>query len=395
MTDIVFTGFGMLTSHGCGIEENLNALEKENTRTTPEEFFVRGFNPLPFLSDKKIVKVVSARDVLGLVAFETCQKNADIKRGNFSPERTGLYVGAPSSACTDNLNYVEAVEASKNNYGELTESEFGANFVSASPTTLLVGLPNNVLCYGSKIMDARGANSNYTGLELSSHMAVINGARAMRLGRLDCAMVGGYSGHSEELFLNSIRKNGIAGTPIAEGAVFTSMECRDNAEKRGGKILATFIAGALTSDARGPYQMNQEENALSDALERVLDQSGVYREEIGAVMLTGSGIAQVDEREIAALNRFFEDSTEKPLLATTAKHWGNLMEAGGLAEIAVLSKSYQAKKIPKNILISTSTNVWRENSPYGLILRSSPWGEYSAILIRCTASDGKKEGENV
>ena len=404
--DVVFTGMGMITSHGCGIEANLQALETPPEYTSEESYYVRGFNPAPHLSDRKIVKVVSPRDVLGLVAFENCLRNANIQKDAINPERTGLYVGAPPSACTDNMNYAEGVEATRNSYGELQEGAFGNTYRSASPTTLLTGLPNNVLCYGSKTLDARGPNSNYTCLETSGHLAIVGAARAMRLGRLDCAIAGGYSAHTDPVYLASAKRHGLLkqpngktafsitpysaaketqGTVTAEGAAFVAMERRDLAAKRGAIAFATLLASGMAADAKGPYTVDQAGLALPSLVKRMLKQSNITIDDVEVTLLTGSGIAEVDAIELSAIEAICSAATQKPILATTSPVWGNLMEAGGVGELGLLKQAYQNGKIPHATIVNNRGRSLDPTRKHAIILRASPWGEYTCLVIRMEA----------
>lgn len=404
--DIVITGIGMLTASGCGIETNLKDLTGTAERKTAEDYYIRGFNPAPFLSDRKVVKVVSARDVLGLVAFEDCVKNAGITKETINPDRTGLYVGAPPSACSDNLNYAEGTEATRDAYGALREAEFGNTFRTASPTTLLTGLPNNVLCYGSKTLDARGPNSNYTALETSAHLSVIGASRAMRLGRADCAIAGGYSAHTDRLYIASMTQKGLLkqpqdgksfaikpfqddpGTITAEGAAFVSLETRDAAMSRGATPFACLLAGCMASDAKGPFAVDTNSEALTHLITRTLKQGHTTPDEIETVFLTGCGLSDVDQIERTAIAMVFEQNIGLPILVTTAPIWGNLMEAGGIAELGVLKHCYETGSIPASLRIDDAQNS-RDFNPKktkSLILRASPWGEYTCLLVDVEAT---------
>jgi 3-oxoacyl-(acyl-carrier-protein) synthase len=402
-TDIVFTGIGMITSHGCGIDVNLKSLDAPPHRKSADDYYVRGFNPAPHLSDRKVVKAVSHRDVLGLVAFEDCVRNAKISKEKIDPERTGLYVGAPPSACSDNLNYAEGVEATRNSYGELQEEKFGSTFRSASPTTLLTGLPNNVLCYGAKTLDARGPNSNYTALETSGHLSIIGASRAMRLGRLDCAIAGGYSAHSDPLFVASNTRRGLLKQPnpeknflitafesspeshgsiTAEGAAFVALELREKALARDAKPFATLLAGGMSSDARGPYAVDNNNPSLTALIRRTMKRAALTHNDIEVVLLTGSGLSEVDAAELKAIDTFFEFSSIKPILACTASVWGNLIEAGGVGELGVLKHCYENESVPEAILLHKNKRSFSASRKNAMILRASPWGEYTCLVIR-------------
>lgn len=378
--DIVVTGIGMLTATGLGAEANVQSFDQDNAKKTSEDYKVVGFNPAPHLTDRKVVKAVSHRDVLGLVAMEDCLKNSGISAQTINPDRTGLYVGAPPSSCVDLHNYSEAVMASVDSYGVLNEKAFGENFRSASPTTLLTSLPNNVLCYGAKTLDARGPNSNYTTMETSSHMAVMGATRALRLGRLDCAVVGGYTAHSNKEFISSMKQRGLYdGTPIAEGAAFATLETRANATKRGAKPICKVVACAAATDAMGPYKTNSQSPVLTDLIKQTLASAKIQPSDIGIVMTSGSGLASVDNAEQTAIDAIWT-GTSKPAVASTASRWGNMMEAGGLAEIAFLANCFTKKAVPSTSKVKTGGD-FNPGKRTALVLRSSTWGEYSCMII--------------
>jgi 3-oxoacyl-(acyl-carrier-protein) synthase len=381
--DIVITGLGILTAHGLGMGANLDVFEHPSDKSTQEDLKVKGFNPVPHLTDRKVVKVVSHRDALGLVAFEECLRNSGISSKTINPDRTGLYVGAPPSSCIDHHNYNEGILASVDPYGQLQEKNFGENFRSASPTTLLTGLPNNVLCYGAKTLDARGPNSNYTTMETSAHMAIIGACRSIKLGRLDCAVAGGYSAHSDKVFAASARQRGLSsGTPISEGAAFATIETRENATKRGAKPICSISSITSGSDAIGPYEIDPSAGTLTNLIRNALAIAGVTTGDIAVIMMTGSGINSVDQAEQTAVNALWSQD-EKPIMATTATRWGHMMEAGGLAEIGFLQNSFTSEKVPASAILGSSANSALPSAKrHAVVLRSSPSGEYTCMIVR-------------
>lgn len=388
--DIVITGLGMLTSNGLGMDANLETFHAPANKKTQEDYKIKGFNPAPHLSDRKVVKVVSHRDVLGLVAFEECLKNSGLSAQTIDPDRTGLYVGAPPSSCSDHHNYEEGITAATDSSGVLNEKNFGETFRTANPTTLLTGLPNNVLCYGAKTLDARGPNSNYTTLETSSHMALIGAIRSMKLGRLDCAIAGGYTAHSDKVFTSAMKMRGYAEcTPIAEGAVFATIEQRSSADKRGAKAVCRVLACAAGSDAIGPYGKMDEASVFPDLIKNCLASACVQTEDVEIIMLTGSEVPSVTTGEKSAIQKVWNDKTT-PILATTATRWGNLMEAGGIAEIGFLKNAYDKGEIPASAVTegwegTKNTKSFNPSNKIALILRASPYGEYSCLIVKMEA----------
>jgi 3-oxoacyl-[acyl-carrier-protein] synthase II len=392
-TDIVITGLGLITANGVGLELNLETFTRSSSRTSQADYRVVDFNPAPHLTDRKVVKVVSHRDVLGLVAFEECVRNSGLSAKSIDPNRTGLYVGAPPSSCIDHHNYNEAIILSRDGGGVLKEENFGENFTSASPTTLLTGLPNNVLCYGAKTLDARGPNSNYTTLETSAHMAIIGASRSIRLNRLDCAIAGGYTAHSDKVFAAAMKRRnaGTVETPIAEGAAFMTLETRKNAIARGAKIICRILGCGAASDAAGPYKSNTKDPALTSLIQQTLDRAGVAHTDVELIMTTGQGETAVHESELNAISAIWT-AANKPILATTVARWGNLMEAGGVAEVGFLDACYQMKSLPESSIIesgktsNTKTKVFDATRAHAMILRTTTCGEYTCLLVKMGAS---------
>lgn len=378
--DLVITGVGIMTATGLGADVNVQAFDQDSSKKTAEDYKVVGFNPAPHLTDRKVVKAVSHRDVLGLVAMEDCLKKSGISAETINPDRTGLYVGAPPSSCVDLHNYSDAVMASVDSYGVLNEKAFGEHFRSASPTTLLTGLPNNVLCYGSKTLDARGPNSNYTTMETSSHMAVMGASRALKLGRLDCAVVGGYTAHSNKEFISSMKQRGLYdGTPIAEGAAFATLETRANAMKRGAKPICKMVTCAAATDALGPYKTNTQSPVLTDLVKQAMATAKIQPGDVGIIMTSGSGLASVDNAEQKAIDTVWSGN-QKPAIASTASRWGNMMEAGGIAELALLASCYAKKAVPESAKFKNS-GEFNPGKRTALVIRSSSWGEYSCMIV--------------
>jgi 3-oxoacyl-(acyl-carrier-protein) synthase len=411
---IVVTGVGMVAAGGLGVSANFDVLTSEEKRTTLKHYDVVGFNPAPHLSDRKVIKSVSPRDVLGLVAFEDCVKASGLDKNSIDHERTGLYVGAPPSATPDNHNYSEGVEATRDGSGHVDERKFGATYRSANPTTLLQGLPNNVLCYGSKTLDARGPNSNYTSMEVSAHLAVVGALRAIRLGRIDCAIVGGYSAHLDKVYLESQRRRpgrikveavhaenyaitpysaNDPGTIPASGACFMTIERASHAAKRGAKPFATVLSAQVASDASWPHlRLKSKHNALEHLLSKTLRDAGLTPSVISVISLAATGIKELDEIEKNTVKSIFNaEGSSIPMLVGLSQRWGNLMEAGGIADVATLKRFIDEGVVCKNVRIETDfgdivqRGLPTEGPVYVMVLRAAVTGEYSCMLLAMKA----------
>jgi 3-oxoacyl-(acyl-carrier-protein) synthase len=352
--NIFLTGYSVLSWQGFGFERRYEPSALDVVQK------IKDVPLIQHLSDRKVFKVVSHRDVLGLVAFETCVKNSGIARADLNPDRVGMYVGAPPSSVIDTHNYDAAVAPCSNAYGELDARKFGETFRAAPPTTLLNGLPNNVLCYGSKTLDARGPNSNYTALDISAHLAMIQAMRALKVGRLDMAMVGGYSSHTDEVVPRMVKahfqnqspnQSLMQETPWSEGAVFVSLEATKQGEKPKGTPIAKILHGVAVNGSSGPFCLDQVKDLVEELVESLLEGSHLAKGDIGIVALSGVGLSDIDGSEIAALHEIFKDTpaSGRPALMQLSRRIGHLCEASGIAEIPFMSMCLKERNIDQDV----------------------------------------------
>lgn len=389
--DLVVTGFGAVTAQAVGLDAHSQLLKDGATKTTTSEYSMAAFKPAPHITDKRMLKAVSPVDAIGLVAIEGLAKDMNYKPGLYPAERVGLYVGAPPATSFDNEGYVEAMNQAKDRDGRCSAKDFGKTCMSSRPTTLLLGLPNNVLCYGSMILDAKGPNSNYTSLAMSGHLAVQNAARRLKRGNIDLAVAGGFSAHTEAVNSSLFQKLGVysldgeTGARLADGAAFMALERRGAAAARGAKIRATYVAGAVASDGMGPLMMDINGEAYESAIRRALASASIAASDIGLVLASGTGATRVATSEYSVLSRVFAKEREFPALGSFFPVLGHLMEASGLLELGLLSWLYELGEIPAALRTTDRvepTSRINSERPYALILKASPWGEYSCIVAR-------------
>jgi 3-oxoacyl-[acyl-carrier-protein] synthase II len=397
--DVVITGLGMVSASGVGSAAQVEATKASVRRSSTKDYALRGFDPAPLLTDKRVLRAVSAVDAVGLVAIETLMRDTKAD-ASADAERLGLYVGAPPATPWDNANYFEAVASTIDDKGQAHPRDFGSAFQSARPTTLLSGLPNNVLCYGAVLLGSRGANSNYTSGETSGQLAVINAARRIQRGRLDAAVAGGFSAHAEPVVQGWYKARGWlrddeaepvitplnGGTIVAEGGAFVLLERRAAAEARGARVLATYVGGAHASDPSGLLgeEVTDATPAMTLALIRCLADTGVDKSEIGLVLTSATGIPALDVAEQRAVADLYQGQAfgeDAPVLATTARAWGNLMEAGGVGELGLVSHWFATGEVPPNMRLVGPGRLGAKR-PYALVLRTSIFGEATCVLVK-------------
>jgi 3-oxoacyl-(acyl-carrier-protein) synthase len=365
--DIVVTGFGMV--HPL-LEDNDDLINSDfgNSNDGKLPANLNEFKPAPHLKDKRVMKAVSHRDGVGLVAVERLWENIEGEAIENPPFRRGFFVGASPSLVSDYENYREAVMATQHGGDEIDESQFGAEVMNSRPTTLLFGLPNNVLCYGSMRCRTQGPNNNFTSGAISSLVAIGAALRNFQRERIDFAIVGGY-GYPSDQFLRGAQQIGQEKT--SDSAIFCSLETRASAEKRNNKSLASISAVAsCTVPGREGQQPEQASSAMKKVIEMLCQKSELKPEEIDAVFIPG-------DSSTLELSKNVSDK-----LSMSSTSWlqldgylGDMKEASGLVE-----------------LIYAATNIkFKENlktrGPLGTVavIRNGKNGEWIGYLARLEA----------
>ena len=378
---------------------------------------LKDFNPVPYLSDRKVMKAISATDAIGLVAIEDLKKNLRAEKSSApmgNPWRCGLYVGAPSAFASDNENYLEAVSASADYEGHVSMAKFGQECMSSRPNTLLIGLPNNVLCYGSVILGIQGPNSNYTSGELSGMVALAAAARRLRRGQVDKAVAGAFTAQHERIISKVFDYYGVGNSTKVTtdaGAFFAMERFGERSDESSGAVAdeerktVAVLMGFGFGSAGIQLDFTAEshvattcvtQDAMVDAtecaIESALADAGVTTESVGLILAGSTGIPEVDRREFLVLSRVFAKGRTFPALGSLTAVMGNMMEAGGLLEVVLGGEIWQRQSVPPHLrpagagVIEMTEKFPAKLADSGqritLIVRTSPWGEAAAVVVR-------------
>ncbi len=403
-TELVVTGLGVVSSAGFGLPAHWQAVTDPVPRKA-EDYHINAIEVRDYISDRRMLKAISPLDGIGLAAIVGLKKHMQLSPGLYHPDRIGLYVGSTPSSLTSLEPYLDAMRDGA--HGFVSERDFGLQSQRSRPMTLLVGLLNNVLCYGSMLLEARGPNSNYTSLLLGAHHALIHGAKRLQRDQADLIVAGGYSSRSHPADQAGFKARGLVrsanaagelaiepfaqqseqdGLVFADAATFIALERREAAQARRAPILARYCGGTLRSDARGVLNVNHKGEALADAIETTLQAANVAKSEIGLVFASATGVTEVDSIEANVLSQVFAETHEGPAVACLSAVYGSGMEAGGILEIGLMPHLYDAGLVP-GVLRARSPikglgHKIDSQKPYSLIVRTSPWGEYSSVLIK-------------
>jgi 3-oxoacyl-[acyl-carrier-protein] synthase II len=399
--DVVVTAAGAVTAAGVGLDAAWAALSEPGA--APARTTLPSFNPAPYLSDRRMQKAISTEDALGLVAVEEAKRALGEALGVFSPTRIGIYVGAPSGSAIDNEFYAEALRAGRRAGGGIDPVAFAQASMRARPSALLVGLPNNVLCYGSLVLDARGANCNYTAGPASGLTAVLHASRKVARGGLDLAVAGGFAmpdaavmpaivgGHGwlragDDAIGVRPYGEGAPGTVLAHQATFLALETRATATARGAKASVAIRGGAANAAARGPFLGDPTGDAAHMALRGALAAASASLSEVGLLLVSGAGVAPVDVAEQAALSRVFAEGKGNPALGISSRVLGFPMEASGVLELALLPRLMACAEVPEPMrprgeLQGVAPTRIDPSKPLAALLRCGPSGDAVCLVV--------------
>jgi 3-oxoacyl-[acyl-carrier-protein] synthase II len=386
--DVVISGAGTLSARGAELAPHAAALHGGDA--VPWGGSLEGFRSERFVSDRRMLKAISERDAIGIAALEACLRQAHFSRSAFDPERVGLYVGAQAASALDAVHYEEALRAALDASGAVDMPAFGRGCMAAKPTALLIGLPNNVLCHGSIVMDARGPNSNYTSGEISGMLAIIGAAKRLQRGRLDFAVAGGYSAPCNVLHGPLLDRIGAAGCQagcsvreLADGGAFVALERRASARARGAGGQVRYCGGALASDALGPLQRDAEGAGIETALRRALTDAGADPEDVGVVLACPGGGGS-DATLVAAASRVFAHGA-RPALGRL-RMFGVRMEASGVLEVALAAQIKALERLSDAAQVegAAAAGFGRDipaGRPLVAVVAGTVMGEYACVVV--------------
>lgn len=368
MRRVVVTGMGISTALGDDLSVNIASWREGRTHFSevgPETGLVgtaikyAGQCPEPpaaRLPDRKVKKILTRKDVIGMVTALDAAAHAGIRpgSGNFDPTRFGMYVGAGSTQIKDLTPYFSLVRKCVTD-GVFDSARFGTDMANlVNPMVVLQTLMNNTLCFTAIALDLRGVNSNFMDFNVSGLRAVGEAYRSIQSGRADLCLAGGvaspvepfhmgtginsgYLARSAELNLPAAEilrpyDSSRCGTVLSEGAAFLLLEDETHAQARGAKIWAYVDGYYCASD--GPVEFMEETMApgLSAAIEGACKEAGVATSGRGyapdMIIGHGNGVMKSDAVELQACTEVLSEGLP---LASIKSVTGELGEAAGVA----------------------------------------------------------------
>lgn len=201
----------------------------------------------------------------------------------------------------------------------------------------------------------------YTSACVAASTAVADAAAAIARGELDRVVVaGGYLVDADQFSLfdagralstdGQVRpfSEGRRGLLLGDGIGAVVVESAAAARDRGGPVLARLAGWGRAGDAYHPCQPHPAGVGLTRAVTAALQRAGIGPEALGYVNAHGSGTAQSDVAEAAALRvALGEHAATVPVSSTKSLH-GQALEASGVLELIVTLHALRTGRLPVN-----------------------------------------------
>lgn len=321
---------------------------------------LKDFQPAKMLPDRKLIKVISRQDVIGInaavqavehsqiIAYRDTLDNADAYN-----EQTAIFVGSPGNKYFQQYDFLPLLAKSQGQMQPFAQQLFD----EVHPMWLLRILPNNVLAYTGITYGFKGPNHNVTNHAVGGTQALIEAYHAINSGLVDRAVVVAYDLAVEPQSLFYYEQLGVLshrhlkpfdeahdGTIMAEGAAALVLESEASVRARSAACYGEVIGGLSNSEVAGLFSIEANGQQLTDLMARTLDAVALKPQDIGFVVAHGNGNIKSDDSEANAIKNIFA-AHETPV---TAFKWsmGHTICASGLIDAVMASYALEAQCVP-------------------------------------------------
>lgn len=414
---VFITGLGALTASGLSADETWTALLAGETGigVLTEEGIsewpchlggeLKNFQPAKMLPDRKLIKVISKQDAMGInaavqavehsgmIAYRDTLDNTE----SFN-DQTAVFVGSPGNKYFQQYDFLPLLSKS----GDDMQAFANKLFDEVHPMWLLRILPNNVLAYTGITYGFKGPNHNVANHAIGGAQALLEAYHAIKSGQAQRAVVVAYDIGQEAQSLYYYEKLGVLshkelkpfdhqhdGTLLAEGAGAIVLESESSAKARHAQCYGEILGGACTTETAGLFSLEEDGTHLALAIHQALDNSHIQASDIGCVVAHANGNPKSDNSEAKAIKQHF--APETPI---TGFKWsyGHTLCASGVLDAVFTSYALQNKQIPgianyekaasdsEHLAIRADNQVLNKEKPYAMLINRG-FGSMNACIV--------------
>ncbi len=369
---VLVTGYGCITAAGDNAEQSWSSIKQQQTGIDKISLWdvsnwtyqlageLKNYNARKMLSDRKLLKLLSRHDIIGLSAVSQALEHSDLlvyreslaKTDEFN-ERTGVFAASPGNKYQQQYDFMPLISHSEGKLDRFAE----LLFEDVHPMWLLRILPNNVLAYTGIQYGFKGTNQNITNHAVSGVQAILEAAMAIKYGLIDRAVVVAYDScvEPQSIYYHShmglVSKTAVKtfdrnrdGTIFAEGAGALVLESESSAQMRGAQIYGEILSGATASEANGIFSLGEDGEGLKRVISLSLEKSGLEPSQIDMIVAHGNGNVKSDASEAKAISEKFQQY-QTPV---TGFKWalGHTLTASGVIETIMCLCAMREKTVP-------------------------------------------------
>lgn len=323
---------------------------------------LKDFKAAKMLPDKKLIKVISRQDAIGInAAVQAIEhsgviewRDTECKDLSSFNERMGVYVGSPGNKYFQQYDFLPLIAKTDGNLQAFADHLFE----EVHPMWLLRILPNNVLAYVGITYGFKGANHNVTNHAVGGMQALIEAAHAIKSGQIERAVVTAYDMGTEPQALFYYDKMGLIsptglrpfahdhdGTVLAEGGAAIVLENEESVMQRNAQCYGEIIAMGTHSEANGLFSIEEDGQHLAGLLNKCLSENALSMHDIHAVVAHGNGNPRSDCSEAHALAQVFSVG-EQPQLTAFKWAMGHTLTASGLLDTVLACQALKERQLP-------------------------------------------------
>jgi len=356
---IVVTGIGSISSIGSSAEETLDSLIKMRPGIAPVKYLNTVHNTLPCgeipLDEPALRRLINVDDdetitrtsLIGIIAAKEALAKAGLEGGinRTWPARMGFISGTT----------VGGMEKSEQYYGDFISNDNHKDYIGAHDCGACT----------EKIADYFGAFEYLSTISTACSSAansIALGAELINEGRLDIAVAGGsecltkfhLNGFNSLMILDSRPcrpfDSSRAGLNLGEGAAYLVLENRDNALKRGAKILCELTGWGNACDAHHQTASSPEGKGAAISMAKAINMAQLRPEDIGYINAHGTGTGNNDLSEANAMVTVFNGQV--PPFSSTKPYTGHTTSAAGGIEAVISILALNNRFLPPNLNFS-------------------------------------------
>lgn len=314
---------------------------------------VKGFDPLDYM-DRKTSRRTTRSTQFAIAASNQALADADFEVNESNWNRVGVMMATGGGGITTmEAAAVEVVERGWRSVGPFVVPSVMANAAS---------------CLVSMVTGARGPVMTSSAACASGHYSIIEAYHFLKRGEADVMIAGGTESALSQLVMAAFARMGPlskriddpehASRPFSvdrdgfvsgEGSGALIMETEEHARKRGARIYAEVLGGALTADAFHITAPDPEGDGAARALENAVLYAGLQPEDFGVIFAHGTGTVLNDIGEAKALRRAFGEHVNELQITSIKSMVGHAMGAAGAQSAVAAIYSLRQGLVPPTV----------------------------------------------